>query len=170
MAVAPTREEEKNLDPLERAQSSIKKNLEATTQKLVTARLGESLELGQQSERLEVIEQPTLPIKPIKPNRPKFLALVLAMSAAAGGGLVFLLEFLQSTIYRTSDLLRIADSHLVVVLPYVTTEGETQRRKTRTVLLIGSAIFVVIVAALASLFFLPPLDILFDKILLALGM
>jgi uncharacterized protein involved in exopolysaccharide biosynthesis len=169
MVVSP-KDEEKKLEPLERQQSSIMKNLEMTTQKLVTARLGESLERGQQSERLEVIEQPTLPTKPIKPNRPKFLGLVLAMSLAAGGGLVFLLEFMQSTIYRTSDLLRVADSHLVVVLPYVTTEAETQRRKTRTVLLIGSVLFVLIVAVLVSLFFLPPFDLLWDKVLLTLGM
>ena len=169
-ASGPQKEDEKNIEPLERQQASLQKNLEMTTQKLVTARLGESLERGQQSERLEVIEQPTLPQKPIKPNRPKFLGLVLAVAAAAGGGVVFLLEALQSTIYRTSDLLRIADSHLVVTLPYITTEAETQRRKTKLVLMIGVTVFVILIAAVVALFFLPPLDILFDKVLKAAGM
>jgi hypothetical protein len=164
------KEDEKSLEPLERQHASIQQNLETTTQKLVTARLGESLERGQQSERLEVIEQPTLPQKPIRPNRPKFLGLVVALSLAAGGGLVVLLEALQSTIYRTSDLLRIADSHIVVTLPYIATETETQRRKTRLVFGIAITVFVLVVAAVVALFFLPPLDILFDKALFAIGM
>jgi len=170
LSASASKDDERNLEPLERQQASLQQNLESTTQKLVTARLGESLERGQQSERLEVIEQPTVPQKPIKPNRPKFLALVLAVSLGAGGGLVVLLEALQTTIYRTSDLLRIADSHIVVTLPYIATEAETQRRKTKLILIISGVIFVIVVAAAVALFFLPPLDILFDRALSAAGM
>jgi uncharacterized protein involved in exopolysaccharide biosynthesis len=158
------------LEGLERRQSALEKNLESTGQKLTAARLGESLERGQQSERLEVIEQPTLPQKPVRPNRPKFLALVFVLSAMAGGGLVFMLEALQNTIYRTTDLFRIADSHLIVAIPYISTEAEIQRRRTRLILAIGIGLLVLIVATIIALFFLPPLDLLFNGVLAAVGM
>ena len=58
------------------------KNLEEANRKLMAARLGESLERDQQSERLQVIEQPPLPQKPIKPNRLKLF--VLAFFLATG--------------------------------------------------------------------------------------
>ena len=38
-----------------------RQELNVATQKLAAARLGENLERGQHSERLEVLEQPTLP-------------------------------------------------------------------------------------------------------------
>ena len=47
----------------------------------------------------------------------------------AGGGIVFVLEALQNTIYRTTDMLRIADSHLIVTIPYISTEAEIQHRR-----------------------------------------
>jgi hypothetical protein len=158
------------LEGLERRQAALEKNLEITGQKLTAARLGESLERGQQSERLEVIEQPTLPQKPIRPNRPKFMVLVFALSAMASGGLVFVLEALQNTIYRTTDLLRIADSHLIVPIPYISTEAEVQRRRTKIILIIGGILLAMLIAGVTALFFLPPLDILFNGVLAALGM
>src|SRR5262249_160965 len=58
---------EPGLDELEKQRTSVEKNLEEASRKLATARLGETLERNQQSERLQVIEQPALPQKPIKP-------------------------------------------------------------------------------------------------------
>ena len=93
--VAPVQEAGVGLDALQRTQEAIQKELQSNSQRLSAARLGESLERGQQSEKLEVIEQPTLPQKPIRPKREKLLAMVLAFAAAAGGGLVFLLEAME---------------------------------------------------------------------------
>jgi uncharacterized protein involved in exopolysaccharide biosynthesis len=163
------KESEVNVEALERQQAAVKKNLETTGQKLTAARLGESLERGQQSERLEIIEQPTLPLKPIRPNRTKLLGMVFGAAAAAGGGLVVVLELLQSTIYRTADILRVADSHLVVTIPYIATDAELQRRRMKIVVIVGLAALGILIAAITSLFFLPPLDILFDRIFAMIG-
>ena len=47
-----------NIDVLEQQQTSIAKNLDDASKKLIAARLGESMERNQQSEPLLVIEQP----------------------------------------------------------------------------------------------------------------
>ena len=51
---------------------SIKVELTTATQRLSAARLGENLERGQHSERLQVLEQPTLPQKPVSPIGQKY--------------------------------------------------------------------------------------------------
>ena len=73
----------------------LQKNLEAASAKLAAARLGENLEKDQQSEKLEIIEQPTVPQEPIKPNRPKVAALAVALALMAGAGLASLSNFGQ---------------------------------------------------------------------------
>ena len=83
------------LDTLETQRTSVIEELNKATQKLSAARLGENLEKGQHSERLEVIEQPTIPQKPISPNRPKIFAVVVALALMAGGGMALAAEMLN---------------------------------------------------------------------------
>ena len=120
------------LDTLQSQQGAIQKNLEAATAKYAAAQLGEALEKNQQSEKLEVLEQPTVPQEPIKPNRRKILSMSFALAFAAGAGLTFLLELFDKTLRRSSDIYRIVDSDLVVQVPYIATRAEqlqVQRRK-----------------------------------------
>ena len=120
------------LDALQSQQGAIQKNLEAATAKYAAAQLGEALEKNQQSEKLEVLEQPTVPQEPIKPNRRKILAMSFALAFAAGAGLTLLLELFDKTLRRSSDIYRIVDSDLVVQVPYIATRAEqlqVQRRK-----------------------------------------
>ena len=54
---------EKDIDALEQQQTTVEKALDDESKKLTAARLGESLERNQQSEHLQVIEQPITPQK-----------------------------------------------------------------------------------------------------------
>jgi capsular polysaccharide biosynthesis protein len=88
---------------------------------------------------------------------------------AAGGGLVVLLEALQSTIFRTADILRVVDSHLLVTIPYITTKSELAAQRRKIKLIIAISVLVLFVAAIIALFLLPPLDVLFNSIFVKLG-
>jgi uncharacterized protein involved in exopolysaccharide biosynthesis len=143
------------IDALDRQRISTKNDLGGISQKLAVARLGESLERGQHSERLSVIEQPTLPQKPARPNRPKILAVVFAMAIAAGGGLVFALEMFDGTIRRNADVAKLVDRHLIVSIPYISTKAEALRKKSRKIMLaIGSSVIVVLVGLGAAIYLL----------------
>jgi uncharacterized protein involved in exopolysaccharide biosynthesis len=127
---------EVSVDTLERQRASTKKDLDGITQKLAAARLGESLERGQHSERLSVIEQPTLPQEPVRPDRPKLLGKVFALAIAASGGLVFAFEMLDGTLRSNADIAKLVDSHLIVSIPYISTKAELARKKSRKIMLV----------------------------------
>jgi uncharacterized protein involved in exopolysaccharide biosynthesis len=151
--VAPVAENGIGLEALQRTQEAIQKELQSNSQRLSAARLGESLERGQQSEKLEVIEQPTLPQKPIRPKREKLLAMVLAFAAMSGAGLVFLLEMLDSTLHRAADIHRVVDANLVVALPYIWTKAEMAARTRRMRGLAALLVFVLVALAGAGFYF-----------------
>ena len=151
------------LEELQTQQENIQKNLEAASTKLAAARLGETLEKDQQSEKLEVIEQPTAPQEPIRPNRPKIAGMALLLAFAAGGGLVFLLELADKSIRRSSDIYSVVDSRLVIAIPYITTKAELRRTRRRTMVLIGAAFALIFAVLIATYFLMPPLDLIIAK-------
>jgi uncharacterized protein involved in exopolysaccharide biosynthesis len=151
------------LEELQTQQENIQKNLEAASVKLAAARLGETLEKDQQSEKLEIIEQPTAPQEPIRPNRPKIAGIALFLALAAGAGLVFILELADKTIRRSSDIFGVVDSRLVIAIPYITTQAEMRSRKLRVTALIGVGVALVAVGLVATYLLMPPLDLLIAK-------
>jgi len=152
-----------SLEALVAQQESMQKNLEAASAKLAAARLGENLEKDQQSEKLEIIEQPTVPQEPIKPNRPKVAGLALLVALMAGAGLVFVAEIMDKGIRRSADLYAIVDSQLIVSIPYIFTKAEARRRKLRLIALVVGAVLVFAAVLVGAYLFLPPLDLIIAK-------
>ena len=152
-----------SVDALIAQQEALQKNLDVASSKLAAARLGENLEKDQQSEKLEIIEQPTTPQEPIKPNRPKVGALAVLMGLMAGAGLAFLAEISDKAIRRSSDIFSIVDNKLIVSIPYIVTTAEMRRQKRRVVLLVLCSVVLLTGAFIGAYFFLPPLDLMIAK-------
>ena len=150
-------------DVLEAKQITVQKNLEAASAKLSAARLGETLERDQQSEKLEVIDQPTLNREPISPNRPKIAGIVAVLALMAGAGIAGIAELLDSAIRRGSDLFSVVDSQLVVSIPYISTLSELRRRKIRIWSAVIILLLILVAAVVAAIWLLPPIDLLIAK-------
>jgi uncharacterized protein involved in exopolysaccharide biosynthesis len=163
--VAKTAQFEGGLEALQNQRASLQKNWENASQKALTARLGESLERAQFSERLEVIEQAILPQKPTKPNRPKLLALTLALAMFGGIGLVILVHMLSGAIQGPRDLYGVADAYLLVAIPYITTKKESFRKKLKMAATISAAVGSVVVGLVSVHLLLRPLDQLWASFL-----
>ena len=142
---------------------ALQKNLDVASTKLAAARLGENLEKDQQSEKLEIIEQPTVPQEPIKPNRPKIAAIAGLLAVMAGAGLAFVVEIADKGIRRSSDLFTIVDSKLIVSIPYIVTTAELRRRRRRVILAAFVAVILLSGVLIGAYFFLPPLDLMIAK-------
>jgi uncharacterized protein involved in exopolysaccharide biosynthesis len=165
---AQTTQFESGLEALVGQRAAIQKNLEGATQRAAQARLGESLERAQFSERLEVLEQAVLPQKPTKPNRPKLLGVALALALLAGFGAVAAMEIFNRTIWTTRDLYAVADAFLVVPIPYIATKKELIQRRVRAALSTGTFAGVLFVGVLSTHFLVRPLDQLWSSFLVRL--
>jgi protein tyrosine kinase modulator len=152
------------LDTLQAQRESLLQELSRASQKFSAARLGESLEKGQHSERLEVIEQPTTSYTPVSPNRKKLFILAVALALASGGGVAFAAEMLNQSIRTSTDLSYLIDRQLIVAIPYILTHQETQRSQSKSKMTIGLVTGGVLVGIFLLYYFvLPPIDLLFDK-------
>ena len=120
---------------LQRQEMDLTSNLQDANRKLTTARLGESMERGQQGERLQVIEQPSPPQKPVRPQRLKWFAVAFALAGMFGAASVFGAEKLDGSIRGGRDLARVVDRHLIVTIPYLSTPGEQYRTRRNLILL-----------------------------------
>ena len=152
-----------SLEALVAQQEALQKNLETASTKLAAARLGENLEKDQQSEKLEIIEQPAVPQEPIKPNRPKIAAIAAALALMAGAGLVLVMEIADKSIRRTSDLFALIDNRLIVSIPYIVTATELRQRRRRLILAGSVAGLLLIGVLVGAYFFMPPLDLMIAK-------
>jgi uncharacterized protein involved in exopolysaccharide biosynthesis len=146
------------LEALQNQRAAVQKNLEAAGQKLTTARLGESLERDQFSERLEVLEQAVMPQKPFKPNRTKMLAVVFALAMMAGAGSVVAAEALNNSVRISRDLFTVTDPHMVVVIPIIATKAELARKKKMIRLGAAGLVPLVILGIAGVHFLIRPLD------------
>jgi uncharacterized protein involved in exopolysaccharide biosynthesis len=152
-------------EALQNQRAALQKNLDAAAQRLEAARIGESLERDQFSERLEVLEQAVTPQKPIKPNRMKLLATSLALAAAAGFGCMFVAEAFDKSIRSRRDLLACADGALIVAIPYIATKAETRKKRGRIMLAVGTSAATVIVGLIGTHLLFRPLDELWSILL-----
>jgi uncharacterized protein involved in exopolysaccharide biosynthesis len=150
------------LTMLENKAASLEQDLDRARQKLLVARRGERLEEDLQSERFEVIEQPTLPEDPVKPNRKKILAMTFALAVVAGFAGVFAMESFDKTIRGTADLP--VPAGLVVAIPYISTHEElAQSRKTLKIALVAGVFGFILLLVLIH-FLVLPLDLAFEKL------
>ncbi len=124
-----------NVQVLERREAELGKSLDDTNQKLTVARLGESMERGQQGERLRVIEQPSVPQRPVRPERVKWYGIAFALAGMVGAAAVFAAEMLDGSIRGSRELARVVDRHLIVTIPYFATPGEQYKRRRNFILL-----------------------------------
>src|SRR6185369_4537096 len=84
-----------DIEALKRQREALEKRLADANSKLATARLSEKLDRDQQSERLQVIELPSLPQKPLKSNRLKMVGIAFAAAIMLGIGAVVAAELLN---------------------------------------------------------------------------
>jgi uncharacterized protein involved in exopolysaccharide biosynthesis len=138
-----------DIDALKRQREVLEKRLADANSKLATARLSEKLDRDQQSERLQVIESPTLPQKPVKANRLKLVGIAFAFAAMLGLGAVVAAEQFDGSIRGRHQLSGVVDSHLIVSIPYIATRTDIIRARWRVAFSVVT--LVILLAALGGL-------------------
>ncbi len=128
-SIANTPRVEAALNSFQRRYDDLRVRYQTAVAKRAQAATGEKLELDQKAERFEVIEQARIPVKPVAPKRTLIAAGGAFVALGAGFALALLLEILSSAIRTASDLERTVQLRPVVVVPYIYTPAERQKRR-----------------------------------------
>src|SRR5690606_33988257 len=111
-------------------------------------------------ERFTLIEPPLVPQQPVSPPRAAIVVLGLILALSVGSGVALLLEAVDTTVRGRRDIDALLPVAPLAVLPWIDTPAERVRRETfKRYSLIGAAVSVVTVVALAHLLY-RPLDVI----------
>jgi polysaccharide chain length determinant protein (PEP-CTERM system associated) len=97
----PKREEE--LMSLKRDYENIQDSYNSLLNRQLEAEIAVNMEKKQKGEQFRIIDQARLPQKPISPNLKRFFLLSVAAGLGIGGGLIFLLDFLNTSLKEPKD-------------------------------------------------------------------
>jgi len=149
LASVPQREQE--LMSLTRDYETIKQSYDSLMERKISAAIAESLESRQKSEQFRILDPANYPQKPVKPDRLAILLIGLAAGLGIGGGLSFLLEFLDRSYRRVEDIKRDVDLPVLAVVPVLSTARELRTRRIRRWVLAGCALGGLLLAGLLAL-------------------
>lgn len=128
-SIAQTPQVELTLNALIRRRNELQSQYQNAVQKQADAETGEKLEVNQQAERFEVIEQAQVPQAPVAPNRVLIAVGGFFGSIAAALALAFAIEMLNTSIRTAGDLQRKLGLWPIVMIPYISTDQESFRRR-----------------------------------------
>jgi len=158
------------LDTLNRDYAALRAQYDQAVANKARAETGDMIETLSKGQRISVIEQAVTPLEPTSPNRLAIAAGGVGGGLAAGLGLVFLLELLNSAIRRPVDLTAKLGITPFGTLPLLRSRAQVRRRR----IVVGAAFAVVMVAIPAGLWVVhtqvTPLDLLLNRVLDRVGL
>jgi uncharacterized protein involved in exopolysaccharide biosynthesis len=137
------------IEALKVQREALEKRLAEANDKLATARLSEKLDRDQQSERLQVIESPSIPQKPLKSIKLKLVGMAFAAAAALSLGIVVAVELFDGSIRSRHQLIGTVASPLIVTIPFITNRADAIRARSKAIF--GAVSVVILLAILGGL-------------------
>ena len=157
------------LEGLQREYENIQNQYNAAVANLNQARAGERQEENNQGQRITIIESASVPQDPSGPGRSKIAAAGVGAGLGLAGGFFFLLELLNRTIRRPTELRSRFGIVPLASIPYM--ESRRERTMRRTILI--TAFVAVLISVPAILYYIDtqymPLELLANKIINRLG-
>jgi uncharacterized protein involved in exopolysaccharide biosynthesis len=122
--IAATPANETSLNSLVRTRDNTQLQYNTAVAKLAEASAGEQIELHAKGGRLAVVERAVPPVDAASPRRQLIAGLGLVGGTGLGFGIILLMELLNKTIRRPSELAAIIPGQPFATLPYIPKPGE----------------------------------------------
>ena len=111
-------------------------------ERLETAKITESLDVSDNRTKFRIIEPARFPLVPIKPSKLKVNFLGLILGCMCGGGLVYVLEYTDSSFKSEDDLKEAFDHPVLGSISKIVTEEDVKRKQKLRNKIIFSVTFV----------------------------
>lgn len=119
---------------LTRDYDEFKKHYEYLVAQSLAAESAESLERRQKGSQFKIVDPAYLPEKPIKPDFMKIMLIAVVVGLGAGGGLVLILESLDTSFKSVADLESFLGMQVVCSVPAMSTDKEKRQEKMTSIL------------------------------------
>ncbi|MDH5705335.1 MAG: polysaccharide biosynthesis tyrosine autokinase [Candidatus Aminicenantes bacterium] len=98
--------------------------VERQNETLISARLG-----GLNTSNISIIDKGEVPPDPVSPKKKRNLILAFLIGILGGGGLCFILEYLDNTVKGPEDVEKLTGLPSLGVIPYLTPDGIKRRKR-----------------------------------------
>ena len=127
--VEDTPRKEQELLLVERDYNNIKKTHNELLSRKLEAEISLNMEKKQKGEQFQIIDPATLPEKPISPNMKILFLLTLVAGPNIGLGLIFLLEYFNTSFRNPEDVESYLDLSVLATLPIVYHEKDKRKQR-----------------------------------------
>ena len=147
--VEQTPKREQELMGLQRDYENIQSSYESLLNRKLEAEIAVNMEKKQKGEQFRIIDYAALPQRPVSPDLVRLLLLCVAAGLGIGGGLIYLLEFLDSSIKQPKDFETEFGLPVLISIPKILQPRDKIRRLFNQVL---TACSLLVAAALTAAF------------------
>ena len=124
------------------------------------AKTAQDLEADRKGERFTLIEPPLPPEEPVSPNRKLIFIAGLLLSLGVSGGILWLLETMDTTVRGRRDLFDLTGIAPLALVPHIGTHAERVAARRRAWVAAGSVAAAMCAAVVLTHFFYKPLDVI----------
>ena len=150
--VEDTPKREQELLSLKRDYENLKALFDSLLKRKLEAEIAVSLERKQKGEQFRVIDPAKVPTRPVEPDMKKVMLIALILGLGLGGGLAYLIEFLD-TYFKTPEEVESALKVPVLVgLPMMYNEKEMRKQKMRGFAFAGFVVIGFVISAFGIFF------------------
>ena len=129
--VEDTPKREQELLSLQRDYENVKSAYNSLLGRKLEADISVNMEKKQKGEQFQVLDVARRPERPISPNVPLLFAGAIAVGLGIGGGLVFLLAYLDQAVRRPEDLEALVGVPTLAAIPSIVRAEDRRRRRRR---------------------------------------
>ncbi len=119
--VEQTPSKEQELLTLRRDYENIQRSYNSLQDRRMQAQLAVNLEISKRGEQFRILDRAQVPSKPSEPDMKRIFMMTIAVALGLGGGIVFLLEFLDSSVKQKKDIESAMGVPVLVSIPKIET-------------------------------------------------
>jgi polysaccharide chain length determinant protein (PEP-CTERM system associated) len=127
--VADTPQREEEMLSIRRDYNNINRLYQSLLNRKLESEIAVNMERRQKGEQFRILDSARLPEKPISPDMQKLFLLYLGAGLVVGGGIVFLLEYLDTSFKRPVDIEEDLGVSVLCAVPIILNARQKRHRK-----------------------------------------